>query len=519
MINRIYKPLARILYTDLDLKNIDAGGTQEPAPTPPTPITYLTQWKIVGNSEVHTLPYPDGIVLPTGYKRCEYLTFDGSSYINTGVKTANDIGYNLTCSSNGNVQILIGARTSVSSNGFGLGFGYVAYGGASVSKGISYSSSKVNVLLDATQCKVGNNNYDISDIRATATTFFDIYVGTWNQNGSPDSRMWQGNIYDTIIYNVQGELWHGIPCLDTNNVPCFYDVISQTAFYNQGTGTFGYELYPQPTEIWSCGEYNATDGKWHILVQPLGGSIADIALSEPLRKVADVADTIEFPSSTEGKALVTRNLVCVKNLGGYGWYASKNTNGAENYIYRMLANELSIAPKIVGSASAVALCAIYSTNSADRVVNRGDYGIALTSSFVTIRDANYGQQDSASALKQHLQGIEFIYWIEPTTELVDAPQIEKADNYTCVISPDAKAVEWSSFTPNYLLALAVDTTAEIEVKKADFAKVIVDADDKILYGLKTDGTEYTPDLTGDTITIGSITYDAQFIVDIVKTTL
>ena len=61
-------------------------------------------------------------------------------------------------------------------------------------------------------------------------------------------------------------------------------------------------------EIWSCGEYNPTDGKYHILVQPLGGSIADIALAEPLRKVNDVADIIEFPSDTEGKALVTRNL-------------------------------------------------------------------------------------------------------------------------------------------------------------------------------------------------------------------
>lgn len=61
-------------------------------------------------------------------------------------------------------------------------------------------------------------------------------------------------------------------------------------------------------EIWSCGEYNATDGKYHILVKPEGGSIADIALTEPLRKVNNVADSIEFPSGTEGKALVTRNL-------------------------------------------------------------------------------------------------------------------------------------------------------------------------------------------------------------------
>ena len=64
-------------------------------------------------------------------------------------------------------------------------------------------------------------------------------------------------------------------------------------------------------EIWSCGEYNATDGKYHILVQPQGGSIADIALDAPLRKIENISDTIEFPSGTEGKALVTRNIASI----------------------------------------------------------------------------------------------------------------------------------------------------------------------------------------------------------------
>lgn len=65
------------------------------------------------------------------------------------------------------------------------------------------------------------------------------------------------------------------------------------------------------TEIWSCGEYSEVDGKYHILVQPLGGSIADIALDEPLRKVNDVADTIEFPvvleafCNTDGSQILT----------------------------------------------------------------------------------------------------------------------------------------------------------------------------------------------------------------------
>lgn len=66
-------------------------------------------------------------------------------------------------------------------------------------------------------------------------------------------------------------------------------------------------------EIWSCGEYNPTDGKYHILVQPQGGNIADISLTEPLRKVNDVTDTLEYPTETSGKALLT---IRVEESGG-----------------------------------------------------------------------------------------------------------------------------------------------------------------------------------------------------------
>ena len=33
-----------------------------------------------------------------------------------------------------------------------------------------------------------------------------------------------------------------IPALDESGVPCMYDIITATPFYNNGRGTFGYEL-------------------------------------------------------------------------------------------------------------------------------------------------------------------------------------------------------------------------------------------------------------------------------------
>ena len=41
------------LYEDLSVHLYEGEPITKKTPTPPTPITYLTQWKIVGNSEVH----------------------------------------------------------------------------------------------------------------------------------------------------------------------------------------------------------------------------------------------------------------------------------------------------------------------------------------------------------------------------------------------------------------------------------------------------------------------------------
>lgn len=139
-------------------------------------------------------------------------------------------------------------------------------------------------------------------------------------------------------------------------------------------------------EIWSCGEYNATDGKYHILVQPLGGSIADIALDEPLRKVNDVVDTIEFPSGTGGKALLTTR---VEESGG----------------------ELSPLDT-------------------------------------------------------------------PITELINVPQIQEANSYTCVIIPSSKTISWSDF--------------------------ITDKEQLYAYGVQWDITQTNPDVTR----IGNMEYHA-----------
>jgi hypothetical protein len=65
---------------------------------------------------------------------------------------------------------------------------------------------------------------------------------------------------------------------------------------------------------------------------------------------------------------------------------------------------------------------------------------------IFVYDPDYNQSDSVTAFTSHVNGNEVILELAtPTTELVDAPQIQEADSYSMVISQGGKAVEWSSF--------------------------------------------------------------------------
>lgn len=197
-------------------------------------------------------------------------------------------------------------------------------------------------------------------------------------------------------------------------------------------------------EIWSCGEYSEIDNKYHIVVLPQGKSPVDIALNEPLRKVNDVTDTIEFPSNTEGKALVTRNLGSIL-IGKISNIQSIGTNTTD--IKRMGLYSIDVKPVASNNIIANILCSAFDVKTAN-----GTYllrkGIAVSSSGkIQIYDPNYNTDSDIDDFKTAYADTEIIYeLVIPTTELVNAPQIEEAESYTCVISQGGKAVSWSGFT-------------------------------------------------------------------------
>lgn len=199
-------------------------------------------------------------------------------------------------------------------------------------------------------------------------------------------------------------------------------------------------------EIWSCGEYSEVDKKRHIRILPEGYGIVDIALDEPLRKVNDVADSIEF---ADGVATVTRNIASV-DMRSLNWTASKYPD-TERYRYNVYSLRGIIKLAKNNNTPGDILCTIYNTTTANGAYAANLEGIAVDSSYCSIYlyDANYNQEGDLNAFLEHIQGAVFIYALAtPTTEVIQVPHIQEAESYSCVISQGGKAVEWSSFETN-----------------------------------------------------------------------
>ena len=199
------------------------------------------------------------------------------------------------------------------------------------------------------------------------------------------------------------------------------------------------------TEIWSCGELSATDNKYHIYVQS-NGKTFDIALTEPLRKVNDVVDKIEFAN---GVATVTRCLDSVK-VKDLSWII--NTRGVQDTYMPITASLKNIIKHPAAGVKANILCASYEVITNSQLWNGTFTGIGVFSNGnVSIYDSNYNQSDNCLSIINNIQDECIIYELEtPTTETIIVPDIEvsSTDTYTQVISQGAKAVAWYSFTAN-----------------------------------------------------------------------
>ena len=188
--------------------------------------------------------------LPAGFKKCVYLQSDGTQWIDTGVIPDNETGLYFK-----GLQLTYGNFVP-----FGVGEGsnaiypprfsnkdlYYRWGGTGVKMmtwdkaGDLIFHSSLN-LYNSKIAKFDSEDTDVetSITSKTGTYTLPIRLFSYNLNGSysADYGKWAGRIYRAQITQGTNLIHDYVPCLDTDNRPCMYDLIDQEALYNQSGGT------------------------------------------------------------------------------------------------------------------------------------------------------------------------------------------------------------------------------------------------------------------------------------------
>lgn len=193
--------------------------------------------------------YVPPITIPSGYTQLEYLESDGTGqYIDTGyiaTETTNIECDFMITQHNGNLLNYIygeyvsskacGLYISSTANVYGILYG-------SVDRNTQIPrvfNEKVHSILNSSNLIINDTSVSVG-YGGTYTTTNTLYLFKGNGSSRPGMI---GRIYYMLIREARNVASrYLVPCLDTSNVPCMYDVITHQTCYNAGTGQLGYGL-------------------------------------------------------------------------------------------------------------------------------------------------------------------------------------------------------------------------------------------------------------------------------------
>lgn len=195
--------------------------------------------------------------LPSGYRQVEYLqsTLNGGQYINTGITPVDGFGFWIDCMVLAEISTSAASSKILGSSKFESGY----WGGVMIATYPTTPNGQMTwmktslplynpflVSQQRIQLQNINNHYSSStgaDYDTPIVTEERIYgslylftIHTDRQISSEGTR-----IYGCKLYLNTDELVRDfIPCLDNNDRPCMFDLVTRQTFYNQGTGEFLY---------------------------------------------------------------------------------------------------------------------------------------------------------------------------------------------------------------------------------------------------------------------------------------
>lgn len=189
--------------------------------------------------------------LPSGYTAVDYLQSTGAQWIEMGVTPNQNTKAVLKIKINEFTRqgaSLIGSRTDANSNDQfftyldDIGGGRFLLRVDGQPQAISWTGLTTDkiytVTLSGTEMKA-----ELEDGTAVFSKIFSVpdFTSTVTMalfRAKPFEKGFQGKIYSCKHYNGNELIQDFVPCLDTNGVPCMFDLVSRKPFYNKGSGSF-----------------------------------------------------------------------------------------------------------------------------------------------------------------------------------------------------------------------------------------------------------------------------------------
>ena len=193
--------------------------------------------------------------LPAGYTKCVYLQSNGTQWIDTGVIPNADTGVYIKTQ-----QLSYGDHTPMGSWESSSYFYFVprfntsskagAYSFGTTSQIMFYYdkgddlvfTSTMNLYNDRTVnfWSEDTNWFGIIPVNFTASFTRPLWLFSYNMDNSTINATYgkfSGRIFRAKITQGDTLIHDYVPCLDADNRPCMYDLITQTPYYNQSGGT------------------------------------------------------------------------------------------------------------------------------------------------------------------------------------------------------------------------------------------------------------------------------------------
>ena len=175
------------------------------------------------------------------YIKLEYIESTGTQYINTGItgEAYWEIkGQGTYATQSSGSQVILG-RVALAGYWFGITSQTVYGFGASNQSDISYSTFAIaKITTTNTNISGTINNATIPTRTITDNSYINNPYLLLNGNLGSTTYCAYYKLYSARCYQNNTLVRDFVPAKDENNVVCLYDKVSETYFYNQGTGDF-----------------------------------------------------------------------------------------------------------------------------------------------------------------------------------------------------------------------------------------------------------------------------------------